>query len=391
MSDASKSPPYYCHGIPQTKYTTYSGLTAQGQLLQNSSSSSEGVAACTKRADCFMVSQMPGKPVALYGGGGAPGSLSEQAPAVYNLTAKGMMAPAQVWVKQASPSTEEECLMSAAAADLIATNMGAPFGDTFETDGAAPTVDGVELPSDLASLARAAALPEGMEVLGGSNLDEGTEFMSLTPALACNATEADFREWAIKKYGAELGAKVPDVYRQTEAPYPVCQTRHWDAQQPKLSDDGDQSAWVAAMRSAGDSAILCRVREILRGADRMKSQSWSYLFTATPLYSINMGNIPSMGAFHGAEVPFVFGDQFELKSDGERWLSQAMGCYWRNFATSGNPNVDAAGNRGCVEWLKLPAWPAAGGEGDALQLSNTTIQARPALYKSQCDLFLQYP
>lgn len=29
---------------------------------------------------------------------------------------------------------------------------------------------------------------------------------------------------------------------------------------------------------------------------------------------------------------------FELKSDGERALSRAMGCYWTNFATSGNPN-----------------------------------------------------
>ena len=40
-----------------------------------------------------------------------------------------------------------------------------------------------------------------------------------------------------------------------------------------------------------------------------------YQFVATPIYSANMGG-PSllrfMGSFHGAEVPFVFGDQFEV-------------------------------------------------------------------------------
>eukprot|EP00039_Didymoeca_costata_P011206 m.156343 g.156343 ORF g.156343 m.156343 type:complete len:71 (-) comp15098_c0_seq13:250-462(-) len=48
--------------------------------------------------------------------------------------------------------------------------------------------------------------------------------------------------------------------------------------------------------------------------------------------------MPHVGSFHGAEVPFVFGDSFELSSDGERKLSNTMGCYWTNFATTGDPN-----------------------------------------------------
>lgn len=38
-------------------------------------------------------------------------------------------------------------------------------------------------------------------------------------------------------------------------------------------------------------------------------------------------------------MPFVFGDVFELSSDGERHLSAAMGCYWTNFAATNNPNI----------------------------------------------------
>ena len=37
-------------------------------------------------------------------------------------------------------------------------------------------------------------------------------------------------------------------------------------------------------------------------------------------------------------MPFVFGDAFELKTKAERSLSKAMGCLWRNFAWTGDPN-----------------------------------------------------
>ena len=45
----------------------------------------------------------------------------------------------------------------------------------------------------------------------------------------------------------------------------------------------------------------------------------------------------NLGAFHGAEVPFVFGDTFEL-SGGEVDLSEAMSQLWTNHASSGDPN-----------------------------------------------------
>merc|ERR1712048_734017 len=90
-----------------------------------------------------------------------------------------------------------------------------------------------------------------------------------------------------------------------------------------------------------------------------------------------------MGAFHGAEVPFVFGVPEELSTDGERQLSKNMGCYWMNFATTGNPNI---GPTDCAKGLKLPTWPAVG-DGDALVFSNTTTTIQQGLKQAACDLF----
>ena len=101
-----------------------------------------------------------------------------------------------------------------------------------------------------------------------------------------------------------------------------------------------------------------------------------------------MGDLPSMGAFHGAEVPFVFGYPKELSSDGERTLSKTMGCYWTNFAETGDPNKGACST---VNGNPLIAWPQTGTDGDAIVFSNTSITTRSGLKQEQCDLFVQYP
>ena len=73
-------------------------------------------------------------------------------------------------------------------------------------------------------------------------------------------------------------------------------------------------------------------------------------FTNTYAYEFNDENAPphqsdlpglsfSLGAFHGAEVQYLFdvGFFFELNA-AQHQLSQAMVGYWTNFAASGNPN-----------------------------------------------------
>ena len=211
------------------------------------------------------------------------------------------------------------------------------------------------------------------------------------PEIACNASDTEFADWCTVAFGAELGAKVPGMYTAANLiqPTPLCRTHHGPT-------TATAPTWVAAMRAAGDAAITCRVREMLRATQRNGARAWMYTFRATPIYSKNMGDsaeLVYMGAFHGAEVPFVFGDLFELESDGERRLSAVMSCAWLNFAESGDPNK---GSSGCADAIaEWPEWPPLGGPdgGAALLLANTTgaTHGIASMHKTQCDLFMQYP
>ena len=101
----------------------------------------------------------------------------------------------------------------------------------------------------------------------------------------------------------------------------------------------------------------------------------------------------AQGAFHGSEVPFVFGDLFELSSSGERAASAAMGCWWRNFAASADPN-----NGACVRALSLPRWSPVTAAGNspsedstaALFITNTSLKMRPGYKASACEVFARF-
>ena len=70
-------------------------------------------------------------------------------------------------------------------------------------------------------------------------------------------------------------------------------------------EEGEGYYYMAAMRSAGDYAITCRVRQMARSLRRRRHRVYAYYFTHTPNRSINYANLESIGAFHGAEVPFA--------------------------------------------------------------------------------------
>jgi len=113
--------------------------------------------------------------------------------------------------------------------------------------------------------------------------------------------------------------------------------------------------YMSAMRSAGDYAITCRVRDAAAELSSRGHAVYTYYFAHTPIYSANYHDLPSLGAFHGSEVPFVFGDAFELMSVDERTLSASMGCFWRNFAHTADPNTPPPNGTPCA---RQPAsWP----------------------------------
>ena len=148
-------------------------------------------------------------------------------------------------------------------------NSAPPYDDSFFTD-LQLTLDGVELSVPLSELSRSKdALPKGVALLAGANLDEGTEFMSEAPPLGCDATDADFLAWATKFYGQELGPLVPSLYKNPEMPAPLC----LDERHP---DTKTSVQWQGAMRSAGDSTMLCPTREMLSA-----SRCWTIMCFGT--------------------------------------------------------------------------------------------------------------
>ena len=109
---------------------------------------------------------------------------------------KDLPEGSSVQMKRVSPDRAVQCLIAADKDDLVAVDISPPYDDTFYTDAAAPTVDGVELSAPLAVLART-SIPADVNVLGGSNLDEGTEFIAATPPIACNANASDLLRWPV--------------------------------------------------------------------------------------------------------------------------------------------------------------------------------------------------
>jgi para-nitrobenzyl esterase len=91
----------------------------------------------------------------------------------------------------------------------------------------------------------------------------------------------------------------------------------------------------------------------------------------------------AQGAYHGAEVAFVFGNLDRLSppppfTAEDRAASAAMQEYWVNFARAGNPN--GAG---------LPLWPRAG-QGNYLAFSQRGPLARRGLQAGPCTVYREW-
>ncbi|MEM9842833.1 MAG: carboxylesterase family protein, partial [Pseudomonadota bacterium] len=100
--------------------------------------------------------------------------------------------------------------------------------------------------------------------------------------------------------------------------------------------------------------------------------SYLYHFTRVP-----PSKSQTIGAFHAAEIFFVFGSHTPLSplSEADKALTTAMGQYWTNFAKSGDPN--GAG---------LPEWPSYARETDLWMTFNPSIHVKPNVRKAKLDI-----
>ncbi len=120
-----------------------------------------------------------------------------------------------------------------------------------------------------------------------------------------------------------------------------------------------------------DLSFVCPTRRFVRDVSHYQQKTFLYHFT----YVTRVGAQSGLGAFHGSEIPFVFGN-LAAPTPQERALSEAMMSYWTDFAKAGDPNAE-----------NLPHWPAYALPNDAHQQLDIPIVTSRELRKSYCDFW----
>jgi para-nitrobenzyl esterase len=144
----------------------------------------------------------------------------------------------------------------------------------------------------------------------------------------------------------------------------------------------DAPVWaLIAVDSDLPEGASCPYREVARAAAGANGKPvWRYVYTHT---FENDPNLTPFRAFHGAQLPFVFGDPSYVKgygphtaTAGEITLAGQMMGYWTRFAATGDPNGSGA-----------TVWPRYDATTDAmLQLDDTSTQING--YRTpQCDFY----
>jgi para-nitrobenzyl esterase len=221
-----------------------------------------------------------------------------------------------------------------------------------------PVTDGYLLP-DLPTTLWAAGERQNIPLLIGSNADEGNTFLAgLT--VSPDEFEAQMRT-IFGGYAEEALALYPAA--STEDIAPVFSRM--------LTEVGFASTARFAARSMSSPSAVTGGAAYGAGAEA--TPTFVYQFTRVPLDN-------PLGAFHGVEIPYVFGnaDLFSMLGTIEQAdydLSAAIMGYWTRFAATGDPNGEGA-----------PAWPRYETATDQHLELGDTIRSGAGLYQAACDL-----
>lgn len=253
-----------------------------------------------------------------------------------------------------------DCMRSKSPEDILAAMPPAPgmvFGE--EDEYWMPNIDGrlfVEQPLTSLQQGRFAQVP----VINGNNANEGS-------LLVMFGHEYQFKKLTPEKYPDRIRYLVRDdeKVRQVLQQYPL----------EKYADPGEALSQVF-----GDHSFVCH-EKWTSDALAKKTPVYSYYFSY-PDADFVLPKARDLGAFHSAEVQFVFGHSMAwLKntfSGKEKVLSDNMMGYWTQFARLGNPNGEEDTRQTAV------LWPEYGATGQRLQLDTTLIEKSGADTDALC-------
>lgn len=213
------------------------------------------------------------------------------------------------------PTAEELRALPADAIQAVITN--------DMSEGFHHVRDGVVFPKNV-GLAFLSGEIEAVPILAGFNADEGTLFFPDDPQPTVWLNDLEPGD------AAQLKNRLSD-------PFPTQATKIVDLY------DLDTDYVTGGTQMMGDEIFGVNVRFAARQAVAAGAPAWTYFFSRVP-----PSDKQTVGAFHAAEIPFVFGSHEPILglSDDDAALTDLMVGYWASFAADGDPNGPG-----------LPDWP----------------------------------
>lgn len=250
----------------------------------------------------------------------------------------------------APTDADAEALRSIPAADIIAHIPNKAHLGGY----ALPTVDGVVIPKLMGEAIRDGSI-YNVPILAGYNADEGTLFYDSIDRPT--VLVPDFPELLEARL-----AFLEDIYGSDDAAALIAL---YDLDDPETFRKGETDM-------LGDDLFGVHMRHLAAMNSAEGAPSYLYHFTRIP-----PSKNQTIGAFHAAEIPFVFGTHTALSglSEDDKILTDALARYWTNFARTGDPNE--AG---------LPGWPRYTAATDMWMTFNPTIEMKQGVRKDKLDI-----
>lgn len=170
-----------------------------------------------------------------------------------------------------------------------------------------PIVDGRFMPENPESI-YARGEQADVPLLAGTNKDEGTMFLARTPVQSVSQYES----YVMQQYGEDAHVLL--------RLYPAISDAH---------------AGERANELFTDYSMVLHQRNQMKWMAQKRSKAFMYCFTHVPPGAAGR----TLGAHHGAEIRYVFGNLPPEADDADRALSELMMDYWVSFARTGDPNV----------------------------------------------------